>query len=333
MAGSRLRPRQRKLNKTQSLLIAVALILALLLLGYFLLFREPEQKPQLPQDMLEEVMGSGDLTEEEVEALRSHYERKNDFYTILLSGVDSGSGGSDTNILVAVDAGSDRIYGVSIPRDTKAIINGKERKLNAAYAIGGMELLAEVVSEQLGVPVDYTVKVDLKGFEALVDEIGGVEFNIPIDMDYDDPYQDLSIHFTKGVRHLNGEEALKVIRFRHNNDGTGYGSEDIGRMRTQQNFLKSVAKQTLTVSNLGKIDEFVKIFKAYVETDLTIRNLAWLGKEAISIGSDNLEFSTLPGQWENPYIHLDREATLQLINEHLNPYVEDRRMEDLKIPS
>ncbi|MBE6995885.1 MAG: LytR family transcriptional regulator [Ruminococcaceae bacterium] len=333
MAGSRLRPRQRKLTNFQILLVVVAAVLALLLLGWVLLFRAPEQKPQLPQDALEDVIGSADLTEEEMAALRSHYERKKDFYTILVSGVDSSAGGSDTNILVAVDAGGNCIYGVSIPRDTKTIINGKARKINAAYAVGGMDLLADVVSEQLGIPVDYTVQVDLKGFEALVDEIGGVDFNIPVDMDYDDPYQDLSIHFEKGLRHLNGEEALKVVRFRHNNDGTGYGSEDIGRMRTQQNFLKAVAKQTLTVSNLGKMDEFVKIFQTYVKTDLTLGNLAWLGKEAVSIGAENLEFSTLPGTWKSPYIYLDREKTLQLINEHLNPYVEDRRMEDLKLPS
>ena len=57
-----------------------------------------------------------------------------------------------------------------------------------------------------------------------------------MNMDYDDPLQDLSIHFPKGMRHLDGAEALKVVRFRHNNDGTGYGSEDVGRMATQQNF-------------------------------------------------------------------------------------------------
>ena len=194
-------------------------------------------------------------------------------------------------------------------------------------------MLADTISQQLGIPVDFTVTVDLDGFEALVDAIDGVDFNVPINMDYDDPYQDLHIHFSAGMQHLTGEEALKVVRFRHNNDGSGYGSEDIGRMQTQQSFLKAVAQQTLTLSNLDKLDQFVKIFQQYVDTDLTLGNLAWLGKEAISMGAENISFSTLPNEWRSPYIYLDKEEVLTLVNTYLNPYVEDRTMEDLDIPS
>ena len=104
-------------------------------------------------------------------------------------------------------------------------------------------------------------------------------------------------------------------------------------MQTQQNFLKAVAKQTLTVSNLAKVDSFVKIFQKYVETDLSLGNLAWLGREAITIGAENIDFSTLPGDWKSPYIYLDREKTLAVVNQYLNPYVEDRTAEDLHIPS
>ena len=340
MSRSRLR-RNRRTNISLILPIAVLTLGLVLLLGYFLLFREPEQKPPVDDsskpgtEVVNPSTGSDqkDDKPQEDPAQRSHFERKEKFYTILVSGVDSNNGGSDTNILLAVDAANDYIYGVSIPRDTKAIIYDRAQKINAAYVIGGMELLSEVVSEQLGIPVDYTVQVDLKGFEALVNAIGGVDFNIPVNMNYDDPIQGLSIHFPKGFRHLNGEEALGVVRFRHNNDGTGYGNEDIGRMQTQQNFLKAVAKKTLTVSNLSRVNEFVEIFRTYVKTDLTVGNLAWLGKEAIGIGSENLEFSTLPSEWISPYIYLDAEATLTLVNEHLNPYVEDRTMEDLNIPS
>ena len=224
-------------------------------------------------------------------------------------------------------------HGVSIPRDTKAVINGKNHKINFAYNSGGSELLAQTISEQLGIPVDFTVTVDLTGFVALVDAIGGVDFYVPIDMNYDDPIQGLSIHFSKGMQHLSGQEAMEVVRFRHNNDGTGYGSEDIGRMSTQQDFLMAVAEQTLTLSNVDKVGTFAKIFQQYVDTDLTLGNLAWLGKEAISMGSEGISFSILPGEWKSPYIYLDQEAVLTLVNESLNPYVEDRVMEDLNIPS
>ena len=335
MSKSRhLRKKQRR-SPIPLLLLAV-FVLAAVYAGVHCLFRAPDQKQEMPapdQPVSSETGGAQEAGEEvSQEDLRSHFERKPDFYTILVSGVDDGNGGSDTNIFVAVDAANGYIYGVSIPRDTKATFNGKNHKVNAAYNTGGMKKLAEVVSDQLGIPVDYTVLVDLRGFEALVDAIGGVDFTVPVDMDYDDPVQDLHIHFTKGAQHLSGADALKVVRFRHNNDGTGYGSEDLGRMQTQQNFLKAVAKQTLTVSNLTKVDSFVKIFQQYVETDLSLGNLAWLGREAITIGAENIDFSTLPGNWKSPYIYLDREETLALVNQYLNPYVEDRTAADLHIP-
>ena len=305
---------------------------AALYAGVYCLFRAPDQK-QEESSPVQTVNGISQEPQGTVQQASSHYVRKPDFYTILVSGMDDGNGLNDTNILVAVDAANNYIYGVSIPRDSKAVWDSKSHKINAVYNAGGMEKLADVVSDQLGIPVDYTVLVDLQGFEALVDAIGGVDFYIPIDMDYDDPYQDLSIHFTKGMRRLYGADAMKVVRFRHNNDGTGYGSEDIGRMQTQQNFLKAIAKQTLTLSNVDKLDSFVKIFQKYVETDLSLGNLLWLGKEAIEIGTDSIDFSTLPGDWKSPYIYLDQEETLALVNQYLNPYVEDRVPEDLNIPS
>ncbi len=336
MSHSRRRKR-RGLSRLQIFLLVVLIVLSALYASLRCYLQwEPEQKEAEAPPTEEVVQTSDEQSPEEqaaAEALRSHQERKAQFYTILLSGVDDGNGNSDTNILVAVDAKNGYVYGVSIPRDTKAVYNGKSHKINAAYGSGGAAKLAEVISDQLGIPVDYTVKVDLKGFSALVDAIGGVDFNIPVNMDYDDPYQDLSIHFSKGMRHLTGSEALKVVRFRHNNDGTGYGSEDIGRMQTQQNFLKAVAKQTLTVSNLTKVDTFVKIFNQYVETDLSLGNLAWLGGEVIQMGADNVNFSTLPGDWKSPYIYLNRDEVLTLVNQYLNPYVEDRVAEDLNIPS
>ena len=298
---------RRRRRSWSRLLLLVVFVAAALYAGYFCLFRPPEVPAETTRpDEAEEV--SAEDTAQDAEALA-------------------------TNILVAVDAENDYIYGVSIPRDTKAVINGKNHKINFAYNSGGTALLAETISQQLGIPVDFTVTVDLDGFAALVNAIGGVDFEVPISMNYDDPYQDLHIHFSAGMQHLSGAEALKVVRFRHNNDGSGYGSEDIGRMQTQQNFLKAVAQQTLTLSNVDKVGEFAKIFQQYVDTDLSLGNLAWLGKEAISMGVDKISFSTLPNEWRSPYIYLDPDATLELVNQYLNPYVEDRTMEDLDIPS
>ena len=334
----RVRRRQRKQPHTLQVFLIIVLVLltaCVLVKAFFL--KAPEQKAaELPA---QPVSGDADASQSQEEqasqdALRSHLERKGGFYTILLSGSDNGNGNSDTNILVAIDTKTGYVYGVSIPRDSKAYWDGKAHKINAAFGKGGMEKLSEIVSDQLGIPVDYTVSVNLKGFAALVDAIGGVDFDVPINMNYDDPVQNLSIHFKKGVQHLNGADALRVVRFRHNNDGTGYGSEDLGRMQTQQKFLKAVAKKMLSAGNLvTKIDDYARIFSQYVDTDLTVGNLAWLGTEVLKMGVDKIDFSTLPNEWKSPYIYLDADETLTLVNTYLNPYVEDRTADDLNIPS
>lgn len=257
-------------------------------------------------------------------------------YNILVSGLDDDNGGSDTNILVRFDVPNKRINLVSLPRDTLLHNKYRNNKLNFAYAKGGTELLMEQIENLLGIPVDFYVTVNLKGFIALVDQIDGVDFDIPINMDYDDPYQDLHIHFTKGPRHLNGQEAMEVVRFRHNNDGTGYGTEDIGRIGTQQAFLKAVAKQLLQIGNVKNIPALVDIFYTYVKTDLTTGNLVWLGNEALNIGTENIHFATLPGDGSGYYNKqsvyvLDAQATCDLVNEALNPYNEALTLEDMDI--
>lgn len=257
-------------------------------------------------------------------------------YNILVSGLDDDNGGSDTNILVRFDVPNKLIDLVSLPRDTLLHNEYRNNKLNFAYAKGGTELLMEQIENLLGVPVDFYVTVNLKGFIALVDQIDGVDFDIPINMDYDDPYQDLHIHFTKGPRHLNGQEAMEVVRFRHNNDGTGYGTEDIGRIGTQQAFLKAVAKQLLQIGNVKNIPALVDIFYTYVKTDLTTGNLVWLGNEALNIGTENIHFATLPGDGSGYYNKqsvyvLDAQATCDLVNEALNPYNEALTLEDMDI--
>lgn len=323
------RRRHRRKRSWSRTILLLLFILAALLGIFFCLFRKPalpaSGAASLPAESGSASSQQADVTPVDV--------RKSDFYTILLSGVDDGNGNSDTNILVAFDAGGGKTHCVSIPRDTGVNVSRKLKKINAAYGAGGEAQLAQEISDALGIPVDFTVKVDLRGFVELVNAIGGVDFNIPINMDYDDPLQDLSIHFTKGPHRLNGQQALEVVRFRHNNDGSGYGSEDIGRIGTQQAFLKAVAQQTLTLSNVDKISAFSKIFQKYVTTDLTLGNLAWLGKEAISMGSDNITFSTLPGAWSDSrslYL-LDSAAVLELVNTELNPYTTDRTPENLNL--
>ena len=257
-----------------------------------------------------------------IQTISNGKERKKYCYTILAYGVDNDAGGSDTNMLVRFDAENKKIDVVSLPRDT-LMSNG--HKLNSSYNNGGTEKLRSNIEDMLGVPVDFYVSVDLKGFIALIDQIGGVDFDVPEDMDYDDPYQDLHIHFKKGLQHLSGQQAMEVVRFRHNNDNTGYGGrQDLGRIETQQAFLKAVAQKLMKIENLPAMAE---TFLKYVKTDLTLGNLVWLANEALSMGGmDAIHFATLPGDGSGWYkgmsvYALDREQVLEMTNSMLNPYV------------
>ena len=333
----------RNKRKTSALqAVAVTTISALFILtalfGLYKCFsQEPTLRPSGPAapDPDPSAAQEPENPEDDARPLSSE-ERKEHFYTVLMAGLDDENGGSDTNLLMALDAENGTINVVSLPRDTLLNVSWSVKKLNNAYHHGGISQTRTEVSRLLGIPVDYYVTVDLRAFVELVDAIDGVDFDIPVDMDYDDPEQDLHIHFKKGPRHLTGQQALEVVRWRQNNDGTGYATADIGRIGTQQAFLTAVAKQTLQVSNLDKIPEMAEIFSTRVETDLKLANLIWIGEQALSMGSDSIAFHTLPGDGAGyykggSYYVLDPEGTLELVNTYFNPYREDLTLEDMYI--
>lgn len=332
--AERRRPAKKKKSRAERLTVTLLSLLFLAAAGVAVvkyLVRPPEPVENDPpqetgQDGGEEQADGG------AEVISNGRERKQYCYTILLSGIDNDAGGSDTNILMRFDAVNKTIDLVSLPRDT-LMRNG--HKLNYSYAKGGTQMLRDEIAALLGIPVDFSVSVDLKGFIELVDQIGGVDFDVPINMDYDDPYQDLHIHFQKGMQHLDGQQAMEVVRFRHNNDNTGYGGrQDIGRIGTQQAFLKAVAQKLLKAENVPAMAE---VFLKYVKTDLTLGNLVWLGNEALNMGGmDAVSFHTLPGDGTGFYkgasvYVLDADAMLELVNSALNPYAEDISAEDMDI--
>lgn len=331
-----------KRNRTPVQTIAVAAVSTLFVLtalvGLYKCFSQPPEVNDTPQP--QQSQGAANSQEPadsghggQASTLSG---RKNHFYTILVGGLDDENGGSDTNLLVALDAENGSINVLSLPRDTLLDVSWSVKKLNNAYHHGGFSQTMAEVSNLLGIPVDFYITVDLQAFEELVDAIGGVDFDIPVDMDYDDPYQDLHIHFAQGPRHLNGEEALKVVRWRQNNDGTGYPTADIGRIGTQQAFLTAVAKQTLQLSNWDKIPEMAQIFQEHVDTDLKLSNLVWIGEQALTMGSGSIAFHTLPGDGAGyykgvSYYVLDAQATLELVNAYFNPYQQDLALGDMDI--
>lgn len=334
-----MRGNKRRTSSLQAVAVAAVCLLfaATALFGLYKCFSRP---PELSESTLsagqEQLQAAETESDAQTSGETSLTNRKDSFYTILLSGLDDENGGSDTNLLMALDAEGGSINVVSLPRDTLLNVSWSVKKLNNAYHHGGITRTVEEVSNLLGIPVDYYVTVDLEAFVALVDAIDGVDFEIPLDMDYDDPYQDLHIHFDKGMRHLTGEEALQVVRWRQNNDGSEYPNRDIGRIGTQQAFLTAVAQQTLQLSNWDKIPAMAQIFQEYVDTELTVPNLVWIGEQALTMGSENIHFHTLPGDGAGyykggSYYTVDPEATLELVNTYFNPYTYDLTLDDMDI--
>lgn len=261
--------------------------------------------------------------------------RRDGVYNILLAGTDRDGFRTDTMMVFSYDVPNQKVGVVSIPRDT-IVDRGSGKNPKLVYGSGGVEQRMKEISEILGVPVDHYIKVNLKGFVALVDYMGGVDFDVPCDMSYDDPYQNLSIHFKKGMQHLNGQQAMEVARFRKNNDGSGY--TDVGRTQAQQDILVALAKKALAWKSLTKLNGFVDIFNQYVDTDLSMTEMLYFASQAIHLDpSSNVETCTLQGNGEAHYrgfsycYALDPATTLEAVNRLVNPYTRDLTLEDMNL--
>ncbi len=261
--------------------------------------------------------------------------RREGVYNILLAGTDNDGYRTDTMMVMSYDVTNQTVGVVSVPRDT-IIDRGKGKNPKLVYGSGGVEQRTKDITEILGVPIDYYIQVNLKGFIKLVDYVGGVDFYVPCDMNYDDPYQNLSIHFTKGNQHLTGLQAMEVARFRKNNDLSGY--TDVGRTETQQKLLVALAKKVLAWNSLTKINGFVEIFNQYVDTDLALTDMLYFASQAVYLDTGTgVETCTLQGNGEVSFrgytycYALDPETTLDAVNRLINPYTQDLTLEDMNL--
>lgn len=225
---------------------------------------------------------------------------------VLLLGMDIGNTSdtsnkdikrTDTIILVNFDPLTKETKLISIPRDTRVKIGGKPQKINAAYPIGGEKLVKELVGNILGVKVDYVVKVDYEGFRGIIDAIGGIDMDIEQDMNYDDPGQDLHIHFNKGETvHLDGKKAEEFFRWRKNNDGTGLANGDVDRIKNQQKFISAVIDKLFSVSTITKIDSIAEILNNNIETNIPLDVSVSYALKGLEANKDNIKMETLPGE-------------------------------------
>lgn len=248
--------------------------------------------------------------------------KRDGLYTFLVVGLDQSKALSDVIILVTFDTNADTLNCLSIPRDTYSKANNRNSNLkhiNLAYGSGGIEQLKTELLSLVGYSVDRHVIVDMNAFVKIINYIGGVNFTVPQDMNYDDPTQDLHIHLKKGYQTLSGADALKLMRYR------SYASADIGRISVRHDFLKALASQLLSGKSATKAVEIAGTVFDNVTTDMSLDDLTWFAKQAIELNADDISFYTLPGgpaQGSGMWIPYPK-ASLEMINTYLNPYNQD----------
>ena len=360
-------PKEKKpsrLTVTQKVLLAIAIVLAVaivIVLAWQSVFSRPDIEHKKPVTNV--GSGTEEIAPEEIDygdgiRPKADGERKSkDYYTVLILGRDTGGGGNtDTMLLASYDVTNQKAAVMSIPRDTMVNVPWDVKKINSVYSWygggdAGIQAVYKEIAQLVGFEPDFQVVVEWDAIGEIVEAMDGVYFDVPYNMNYHDPFQDLVIEQAAGYRLLNGDDAMQVIRWRHNDDGKGYPDSDLGRIKTQQNFLKAVIKQLLQLKNVTKIGEFVEVFKNNVETDMSFQEILWFGQQAVMGGLqvENVTFTTMPNKIASAYsptvskvygrdmyqsyVVPKANELLDLVNHSLSPFVEESTLSDLDIMS
>ena len=262
-------------------------------------------------------------------------ERREGVYTFLLAATSPSSDLTDCMMAVTYDSREQTVRLLSLPRDTQIdavrVSDGSPlTHLNYVYAENGVEALRAQAAGLLGYPIDYYVIIDPQGFVELVDAMGGVEFNVPQEMDYEDWTQDIHIHLDAGVQLLDGAEALGAALFRHTSDSEGrtlggYPNGDLDRTAVQRELLAAVLERAL--SQPQHFPDYVSLFLEHVETDLTAPELLELAGKAAGLELPGaLEGFLLPGgPGDTPAMYApDAQEIWELVNaQRFHPYTSD----------
>lgn len=224
-------------------------------------------------------------------------ERQGDNFNFLIFGMDEQNRADTIMVLSLKDS---CVTALSIPRDT-AFEYGESRKEKLSGILGeenGDQKVIDAVRNTLQIPITYYAKINLSAVKDIIDNVDGIEFDVPMDMEYDDPYKDLHIKLKQGRHTLSGEEACGLLQFRRSNDGKGYADGDITRIEIGQQFVKEFINQKLNREYIGKSRDIFRLLADNVVTNYPAAKLAADIKLIEKLKSD-IEFHTLSGQTES----------------------------------
>ena len=253
-------------------------------------------------------------------------EQNNDLNFIVL-GTDKDEIRTDLILLCHYDSQSNRINAMQIPRDTRIETAGRDKKINSAYGTkNGIETVKKEVCTLTGIYPEKHIVLNFSGFRQLVDAIGGIEYDVPIDMKYSDPAQGLYINLKKGKQLLDGKKAEMLMRFRKNDDGSGYAEGDIGRLKAQKSFYGAVVRKILSFNGIMNIGGVMDAVGDNFKTNFSVGDFFEHISDFKKMNVDSVNVFVLPGRGEYiaengnsiSYYIADNNKLSELVNKYFN---------------
>jgi LCP family protein required for cell wall assembly len=319
VAGNDVKPKKRMSSKAKFIAIVVSIVSVFcIILGGIVIASLLDSDPDNnfnPASLF--TSNKSEESEKEVVSTTSIPERTQ--FVIMCTDEDGTR--TDTIMVGCYNSETNGISLISVPRDTIVSVSaadyrtmreefpepGKQvMKINAIHHYSGNdlgpEMLVKYLNEILGTDIQYYVRVDFKAFHYLVDSIGGIEFDVPQDMDYDDPSQDLAIHLKAGLQTLDGDKAEQLVRFRKDNYGGGYINGDLGRIEMQQEFMKVLLAKVASVDTITKNPTaYVNAMFNYITTNVTVSDAIKYASVLGKLDTSKIETYTLPGDVASLY--------------------------------
>ncbi len=344
------KPTRRKPRQSKGAVIAeIAVILVFVAVAFIvavqLFYRPPAPDAEIPfeTDPVEttarlpaETDPSGETIPVGTPVKPVEYVRREGVYNFLIAGHDRVAVNTDVLMIASFDTQNNSLNLVQIPRDTYASYAWTNyHKINGVYACAlqenkyvrrdAMQGLMDYLMQNLAIKLDYYALIDLDILQEMVDLIGGVPLTIPAEMEYYDPYQELTINLPAGPRTLTGEEAEQFVRFR-----AGYVQADIGRNDAQKIFMAAFLRQYKKNLNISTLTGTVEQMLKHVTTNLTVGDCVFFAKEALELDLAKVVMVNMPGsdilvtEGEfSSYFVLSRAGALDTVNRFLNVYTED----------
>ncbi|WP_142313431.1 LCP family glycopolymer transferase [Bacillus pseudomycoides] len=252
-----------------------------------------------------------------------------DNVSILIMGVDESdlreksygkATRTDALLLATINKNDKSVKLVSIPRDSRVYIKSRDKqdKITHAHVFGGVDSTIDTVENFLNVPVDYYVKFNFKSFIKIVDSLGGIDVDVPVEFtEQNSKDEPGAIHLKKGRQHLNGEEALALARTRHIDS-------DYMRGQRQQLVLEAIAQKALSINSINKISSLLDAVDHDLKTNLTFDDMMTITKS--TMGS-NLKMDKLQVKGDDKYIggiyyYIPDEKSVQDISKTLKQHLD-----------